>query len=99
MEIRLHKNARTTPATRAYIQSSTKTPAELAQELGVSEVTEWLDRKPERIYVDKGYIGHDAPKPLRVFRSGQKWGVHGQIMLGALATLSNGFLRLGDGCF
>ncbi len=33
----------------------------------------------KRAYVDKGYIGHDAPKPLRVYRSGQKRGVHGQI--------------------
>ena len=33
----------------------------------------------ERIYVDKGYVGHKAPKPFRVFRSGQKRGVHGQI--------------------
>ena len=29
--------------------------------------------------MDKGYVGHDAPKPGRVFRSGQKRGVHGQI--------------------
>ena len=29
--------------------------------------------------MDKGYVGHDAPKPLRVFKSGQKRGVHGQI--------------------
>jgi IS5 family transposase len=27
----------------------------------------------------KGYVGHDAPKPLRVYRSGQKRGVFGQI--------------------
>ena len=33
----------------------------------------------KRAYVDKGYIGHDAPKPLRVYRSGQKRGVHGKI--------------------
>jgi IS5 family transposase len=33
----------------------------------------------ERVYADKGYRGHDAPKPLRVFLSGQKRGVHGQI--------------------
>ncbi len=33
----------------------------------------------KRAYVDKGYVGHDAPKPLRVFKSGQKRGVHGQI--------------------
>ena len=36
-------------------------------------------REIERVYVDKGYIGHKAPKPMRVFRSGQKRGVHGQI--------------------
>ncbi len=33
----------------------------------------------KRAYVDKGYLGHDAPKPLRVYRSSQKRGVHGQI--------------------
>ena len=33
----------------------------------------------QRVYVDKGYRGHDAPKPLRVFRSGQKRGVFGVI--------------------
>ena len=46
----------------------------------VIEETETLtDRDIERVYVDKGYQGHNAPKPLRVFRSGQKRGVHGQI--------------------
>ena len=29
--------------------------------------------------MDKGYRGHDAPNPWRVFKSGQKRGVHGQI--------------------
>ena len=33
----------------------------------------------KRAYVDKGYVGHNAPKPRRVYRSGQKRGVHGQI--------------------
>lgn len=33
----------------------------------------------QRAYVDKGYRGHDAPKPLRVFLSGQKRGVFGII--------------------
>ena len=32
----------------------------------------------KRAYVDKGYAGHNAPKPLRVYRSGQKRGVHGR---------------------
>ncbi len=36
-------------------------------------------REIERVYVDKGYVGHDAPKPDRVYRSGQKRGVFGQI--------------------
>ena len=33
----------------------------------------------ERAYVDKGYHGHDAPHPRRVFISGQKRGVFGAI--------------------
>ena len=46
----------------------------------VIEETEALTgREIDRAYVDKGYRGHDAPKPNRVFRSGQKRGVHGQI--------------------
>jgi IS5 family transposase len=46
----------------------------------VIEETEALTgREIERAYVDKGYVGHDAPKPYRVFKSGQKRGVHGQI--------------------
>ena len=32
-----------------------------------------------RVYVDKGYQGHKAPYPFRVYRSGQRRGVHGQI--------------------
>ena len=46
----------------------------------VVEETEALTgRQIERIYVDKGYRGHDVDNPRRVFRSGQKRGVHGQI--------------------
>ncbi len=46
----------------------------------VFEETEALTgREIERVYVDKGYRGHDAPRPYRVFKSGQKRGVHGQI--------------------
>ena len=46
----------------------------------VIEETEALTgREVERVYVDKGYRGHDAAKPLRVFKSGQRRGVHGQI--------------------
>ena len=36
-------------------------------------------REIERAYVDKGYRGHEAPQPRRVFISGQKRGVFGTI--------------------
>jgi IS5 family transposase len=36
-------------------------------------------REIERAYVDKGYRGHDAPSPHRVFISGEKGGVFGAI--------------------
>ena len=46
----------------------------------VIEDTERLTgREIERAYVDKGYRGHDAPHPRRVFISGQKRGVFGAI--------------------
>jgi len=46
----------------------------------VIEETEALTGCPiERAYADKGYRGHSTPRPLRVFISGQKRGVHGVI--------------------
>ena len=45
----------------------------------LAETQALTGREIERVYVDKGYVGHKAPKPMRVFRSGQKRGVHGQI--------------------
>jgi len=46
----------------------------------VIEATERLTgREIERAYVDKGYRGHDAPNPRRIFISGQKRGVFGRI--------------------
>jgi IS5 family transposase len=45
----------------------------------IEETQALTGREIERVYADKGYRGHDAPKPLRVFLSGQKRGVHGQI--------------------
>ena len=46
MIVRLHKNATTTPAKRAYIQASPLPVAQLARELGVSESTirTWRER-------------------------------------------------------
>ena len=45
----------------------------------IEETQALTGREIERVYADKGYRGHHAPKPLRVFISGQKRGVHGQI--------------------
>jgi IS5 family transposase len=45
----------------------------------IEETQALTGREIERIYTDKGYRGHDAPHPLRVFLSGQRRGVHGQI--------------------
>ena len=45
----------------------------------IEETKALTGREIERVYVDKGYQGHDAPRPLRVYRSGQRRGVHGQI--------------------
>ena len=46
----------------------------------VIEDTERLTgREIERAYVDKGYRGHDAQNPHRIFISGQKRGVFGAI--------------------
>jgi len=45
----------------------------------IEETQALTGREIERVYADKGYRGHDAPKPLRVFLSGQRRGVHGQI--------------------
>jgi IS5 family transposase len=45
----------------------------------LAETTALTGREIERAYVDKGYRGHDAPNPRRIFISGQRRGVHGQI--------------------
>ncbi len=45
----------------------------------IKETEALTGREVERIYVDKGYRGHNYPNPHRVFKSGQKRGVHGQI--------------------
>jgi len=45
----------------------------------IAETEALTGRGIDRVYVDKGYRGHDAPRPGRVFKSGQKRGVHGQI--------------------
>ncbi|MRE73509.1 XRE family transcriptional regulator, partial [Staphylococcus sciuri] len=47
MEIKLHANATTTPRVRRYLQQSTKSDRELAQELGISVTTvrRWRNRE------------------------------------------------------
>ena len=45
----------------------------------IEDTQRLTDREIERVYVDKGYRGHDAPQPRSVFISGQKRGVFGAI--------------------
>jgi IS5 family transposase len=45
----------------------------------IEDTQKLTGREIERAYVDKGYRGHDAPNPRRVFISGQKRGVFGAI--------------------
>ena len=45
----------------------------------IEETEKLTGREIERAYVDKGYRGHNAPHPRRVFISGQRRGVHGVI--------------------
>jgi transposase InsO family protein len=57
MDVKLHANATTTPRTRAYIQQSTASPANLARELGISErtVNRWRGREDVR---DRSHVPH-----------------------------------------
>lgn len=41
----------------------------------ITEMESWTGISPERIYVDKGYRGHDYPLKNRVYQSGQKRGI------------------------
>ena len=45
----------------------------------IEDTQKLTGREIERVYVDKGYRGHDAPRPRSVFISGQKRGVFGVI--------------------
>jgi IS5 family transposase len=45
----------------------------------IEDTQKLTGREIERGYVDKGYRGHDAPNPRRIFISGQKRGVFGAI--------------------
>src|SRR6202050_2455588 len=45
----------------------------------LEDTQQLIGRTIERIFVDKGYRGHDAPNPRSVFISGQKRGVVGAI--------------------
>lgn len=45
----------------------------------IEETQRLTGREIERGYVDKGYRGHDAPNPWRIFISGQKRGVVGAV--------------------
>ena len=42
------------------------------QEEAINQYAQNMKVKPKRIYVDKGYRGHDPSLKLNVFKSGQK---------------------------
>jgi transposase-like protein len=58
MRLQLHANATTTPRTRAYIQASPASVADLARELGVSETTirRW---RPRQSGEDRSHVRRD----------------------------------------
>jgi IS5 family transposase len=45
----------------------------------VADIERIIGKAPNRIYVDKGYQGHNYEEKHQVFKSGQKRGVNGQI--------------------
>ncbi|MFB2862299.1 hypothetical protein [Aeromonas sp. MdU4] len=69
MEIKLHQNATTTPRTRKYIQTSTKSDAALAEELNISidTVKRWRNR-------DDCYDKSHRPRTIhRKLQPEQEW--------------------------
>jgi len=64
MEIKLHANATTTPRVRRYLQQSTKSDRELAEELGISITTvrRWRNREQTS---DRQTTPHSVHKALR----------------------------------
>ena len=63
MDLKLHANATTTPKTRAYIQASTASVADLAIELGVNESTvrRWKGRTS---VADRSHVPHQLKTSL-----------------------------------
>ena len=59
MQIELHANARTTPKTRALIQSSPRSVAALARELGLSETTVRRWKARDRV-TDGSHVPHNV---------------------------------------
>ena len=57
MDIKLHKLARTTPATRRYIQTAPKSAATLARELGVALTTIYKWQRAGRVH-DGSHVRH-----------------------------------------
>lgn len=57
MDIKLHKLARTTPATRRYIQTAPKPAATLAHELGVAVTTIYKWKRAGRVH-DGSHVRH-----------------------------------------
>ena len=60
LDIKLHKLARTTPATRRYIQTAPKSAAALARELGVAVTTIYKWKRAGRVH-DGSHTRHHLP--------------------------------------
>lgn len=69
MKVQLHANATTTPKTRAYIQASTSSVAEVSRELGVSETTvrRWRARDAT---ADRSHVRHNLGQSTRPEQEG-----------------------------
>ena len=77
MNIKLHKNARTTPAVRAEIAASNERACVLASRYGVTEATIYKWKKRES-FTDKSHTAHRLQTTLNPSHYTQLIAAHGQ---------------------
>ncbi|TMJ35180.1 MAG: helix-turn-helix domain-containing protein [Alphaproteobacteria bacterium] len=79
MNLKLHANATTTPKTRAYIQASTVSVAEMAAELGVHETTirRWRQRTDT---ADRSTQPHRLHTSLAASKEGRRLRLRSRMM-------------------
>ena len=82
MHIRLHKNARTTPVTRAEIAASSDSVATLAQRyhVGQSTIRRWRSRS---VFTDASHTAHHLQTALECQDSSDHWPIRSWPLLGA----------------